>query len=78
MRLYLLGILWMCILPIRAQYTETINSKRPGFSESPFAVGKRVYQLETGLFYQNSENKTYFLNGINGVKIYAQLYMLEF
>lgn len=37
-----------------AQYTNVINSKRPGFSESPFSVGTRVYQAEGGVFYQNS------------------------
>jgi len=40
-----------------AQYTQVINSKRPGFSESPFAVGTRVYQVEAGMFYQNSNEK---------------------
>jgi len=38
-----------------AQYTEVINSNRPGFSESPYSVGIGVYQLETGLFYSTSE-----------------------
>ncbi len=36
------------------QYTEVINSKRPGFSESPFGIGTRVFQLETGGFYQHN------------------------
>jgi hypothetical protein len=36
---------------ITAQYTEIINSKRPGFSESPYGVGTRVFQVETGVFY---------------------------
>lgn len=39
---------------IFAQYTEVINSKRPGFSESPFSVGTGVYQVEGGVFYQKS------------------------
>jgi hypothetical protein len=39
-----------------AQYTEIINSKRPGFSESPYGVGTNVYQFETGLYYINSNN----------------------
>lgn len=33
-----------------AQYTETINSNRPGQSQGAFAVGSDVMQLETGLF----------------------------
>jgi len=37
-----------------AQYTEVINSNKPGFSESPYAVGKGVYQIESNLFYRNT------------------------
>ena len=33
---------------INSQYTETINSNRPGSSLGSFAVGKDVLQLETG------------------------------
>ncbi|MDA8594921.1 transporter [Flavobacteriaceae bacterium] len=29
-----------------AQYTEVINSNRPGFNDSPYAVGTDVYQFE--------------------------------
>lgn len=39
-----------------AQYTELINSRRPGFSDSPFSVGTNVYQVEAGLFYKNIGN----------------------
>jgi len=41
---------------ITGQYTQIINSKRPGFSESPYSIGTNVYQFETGLFYRNSNN----------------------
>ena len=37
-----------------AQFTNVINSNRPGFSESPYSVGSRVYQLETSLFYRET------------------------
>jgi len=43
-----------------SQYTEVINSKRPGFAESPFAVGSKVYQIEGGLFYQKNDNPNFF------------------
>jgi hypothetical protein len=43
---------------ITAQYTEIINSKRPGFSESPYGVGTNVYQLETGIFYNSNNDKS--------------------
>jgi len=41
---------------INAQYTEIINSKRPGFSESPYSIGTDVFQFETGMFYRSSDN----------------------
>ncbi len=43
-----------------AQYTEVINSKRPGFSDSPYSVGTKVYQVEGGLFYKNISNFNYY------------------
>lgn len=36
----------------QAQYTEIINSKRPGNSESPYSVSTNVLQLESGFFYK--------------------------
>ena len=36
------------------QYTNLINSNKPGFSESPYAVGKGVYQFENNLFLLNA------------------------
>ena len=38
---------------VAAQYTEVINSRRPGFSDSPYSVGTKVYQVEGGLFYKD-------------------------
>lgn len=40
---------------LNAQYTNVINSNRPGFSESPYSVGLNVYQLEAGLFYNSTK-----------------------
>lgn len=37
-----------------AQYTEVINSNKPGFSESPYSVGKGVYQFESNVFLRNT------------------------
>ena len=51
-----LRLLLIAILTIQfsaAQYTEVINSKRPGFSDSPYSVGNDVYQVEVGGFYKN-------------------------
>lgn len=41
-------------LSIFAQYTEVINSNRPGFSESPYSVGTGVYQFESNFFYRET------------------------
>lgn len=45
--------LLLLILPLclQAQYTETINSNRPGESFGAYAVGNNVLQFETGLAY---------------------------
>ena len=43
-----------------SQYTEVINSKRPGFSESPFGVGTGVYQAEGGFFYQKNDRPDFY------------------
>lgn len=42
----------------KAQYTEIINSIRPGFSESPYSIGTNVFQFETGFFYRSSNNES--------------------
>lgn len=39
---------------IYGQYTEVINSNKPGFSESPYSVGTGVYQLESSIFFRNT------------------------
>ena len=38
------------------QYTDVINSNRPGESMSAFAVGKTVIQLESGINYLNEKH----------------------
>jgi len=42
------------------QYTEVINSRRPGFSGTPYSVGTKVYQVEAGLFYKNTGGYLYY------------------
>jgi hypothetical protein len=51
-------LLFIISTSLSAQYTKVINSKRPGFSESPYGVGTRVYQIEGGFFYQKSNEET--------------------
>ena len=43
-----------------SQYTEVINSRRPGFSDSPYSVGTKVYQVEAGLFYKDVGDYLYY------------------
>jgi hypothetical protein len=47
------------------QYTDQINSNRPGESMSAFAVGKTVFQVETGIFgiHENHSLSKYDANG---------------
>ncbi|MEO9570474.1 MAG: transporter [Polaribacter sp.] len=39
---------------MQAQYTEVINSNKPGFSESPYSVGTGVYQFESNFFLRST------------------------
>ena len=50
----LLVLFVLFFLPTYGQYTEVINSNRPGFSESPYSVGTGIYQFESSLFLNNS------------------------
>jgi hypothetical protein len=47
---------------IYSQYTEVINSNKPGFSESPYSVGTGVYQFESNLFLRNTTIEPTFSN----------------
>jgi len=55
------ALLLLLVAPLSyGQYTEVINSRRPGFSDSPYSVGTKVYQVEGGLFYKNLGNNQYW------------------
>ncbi len=56
------SLLFLLILPYIGfcQYTDVINSNRPGLSVSAYAVGKNVIQIEAGLRYEQSDHS--FLN----------------
>ena len=51
--------LFLCIAPlsVTAQYTDVINSNRPGFSVSAYAVGKNVVQAELGLAFEQQVSR---------------------
>ena len=53
--------LWLLFLGIpyvsQAQYTEMINTNRPGVSQGAFSVGTNVLQFETGIFYGKEKHR---------------------
>lgn len=53
-----LSILTLLLLPFLgiSQYTDVINSNRPGLSVSAYAVGKNVVQLEMGIGFEQSDH----------------------
>lgn len=59
MRIYATSIiLFFCgVFVSTAQYTETINSNRPGHSQGAFAVGPMVLQFEAGGKYGNDKHE---------------------
>jgi len=55
------ALLLLLVAPLSyGQYTEVINSRRPGFSDSPYSVGTKVYQVEGGFFYKNVSGFQYW------------------
>ncbi|RZJ28541.1 MAG: transporter, partial [Flavobacterium sp.] len=41
---------------LHAQFTDVINSNRPGESMAAFSVGKTVIQAESGIYYQKEQH----------------------
>lgn len=61
-------VLWILILitnSIFGQFTDQINSNRPGESMGAFAAGKNIYQAEAGVYYLNEKHnlRNYKANG---------------
>ncbi|WP_373058765.1 transporter [Zunongwangia sp. H14] len=54
-----LSLLSLITFNLRAQYTETINSNRPGESQGGYAVGRGVLQLEAGPYFGNDDHAIY-------------------
>tara|TARA_B100000809_G_scaffold96857_1_gene95390 strand:- start:2939 stop:3814 length:876 start_codon:yes stop_codon:yes gene_type:complete len=53
----LIAFIFFVTNTIFAQYTETINSNRPGDSQSAFSVGSNVIQIETGAYFLNEKHE---------------------
>ncbi|NEV94054.1 transporter [Psychroflexus sp. YR1-1] len=56
MKFRLTGLLLFAALVTQAQYTETINSNRPGESFGAYSVGTNVLQFETGIAYGEDDH----------------------
>ncbi|MCX2681430.1 transporter [Galbibacter sp. EGI 63066] len=59
----LITILSLTSLQVRSQYTEIINSNRPGASYSAFAVGTKVIQGEAGFYYERRDHSGFETEG---------------
>jgi len=49
--------LFVCSFTAQAQYTETINSNRPGASSGAYSVGINVIQAEAGITYVKNKHE---------------------
>ena len=75
----LLIFLFLVPLILNAQYTETINSNRPGTSHGTFSVGKDVLQFELGISQLSLNHKYLDNSSVNGNSInYNVRYGLHF
>ena len=53
---FVLGSILLASTSTYSQFTDQINSNRPGKSAGAFAVGKKVFQIESGLYYINESH----------------------
>ena len=57
-RLHFLFLLcFICFSSVSAQYTDMINTNRPGGSQGAFSVGTNVLQIETGVSYGKEKHE---------------------
>ena len=69
-------LIFLCLLTffdVLGQYTEQINSNRPGYSIGAFSVGKGVVQAETGFELRNYKHNNYNQSTINGTVAFLSL-----
>ena len=55
--LRLLALFLLLPLSTQAQYTDMINTNRPGVSQGAFSVGKKVLQFESGIYLGKEKHK---------------------
>lgn len=66
MRLYSTLVFLLFASCLFGQYTDQINSNRPGASIGAFSVGTRVIQFEAGTEYRSYKHKGYNNSKVNG------------
>ena len=59
LRRFCLLLLVLNSISLKSQYTDQINSNRPGASIGAFAVGKNVIQFESGVEYRSYKHSGY-------------------
>lgn len=76
---YILQILLLLVVTTTtAQYTEVINSNKPGFSENPYSVGTGVYQFESSFFHRNTTAIPTFSNPkATGLELHFRMGFLD-
>lgn len=76
-KIYLSLVFVACFITATAQYTEVINSNRPGVSQSAFSVGTNVLQFEIGPYIVKEEHalRNYEVSGF-GVDFSARYGLL--
>ena len=79
MKKHLIIFLFLIPLVLNSQYTESINSNRPGTSHGAFSVGKDVLQFELGISQLNLNHKYLDNASVKGISInYNVRYGLHF
>ena len=79
MKKHLIIFLFLMPLLLNSQYTESINSNRPGTSHGAFSVGKDVLQFELGISQLNLNHKYLDNASVKGISInYNVRYGLHF
>jgi hypothetical protein len=53
---YVILVVVLITISMKAQHTDLINSNRPGESQSAFSVGQSVFQVETGVYGTREEH----------------------
>lgn len=79
MKKHLIIFLFLTPLVLNSQYTESINSNRPGTSHGAFSIGKDVLQFELGISQLNLNHKYLDNASVKGISInYNVRYGLHF